>query len=503
MNLAIHWPLWMAPPALGALLVWLGPHARARALATGTTTLTLGLALLAPMTGPRVDVSTTSALTLTSLLALSTVVASPRQSTRRSHLVALLLTQGATLGLFLATDLRWKLGLFIAMGLPWSLPFLREEPTPTSPRPWRAARLYWLLATVPPLVAMAAALLGGPAAMTPSALASPHSWRAGLCALVLLGVCTRLAMVPLHGWLPLLMARGPLVMAALWMNVLVSLQLLTRFLPSLTTTHWAFIAPTLECLGAGTAMYGALLALVQVDLRRMLAFLVVSQSGMLLAGAATGTQAGLDATWLQGLAASIAFCGLELVTRALEARTGTTDMRRLGGLTSRAPRMAALFLLLCLAGLGLPGTLAFTSEDLLLRGTLGLHPWRTLPLLPALALNAITLLRAFHRTFLGPLPEARGAAPLPLQDLLPRERWTLTALVLVLALTGLGPSLPRRRPLPSRAVSPSTQATGCHRTDLEPSRSPLPAWTPSSASPKPLAASPRASSPAPSPSPSS
>ncbi|MFY1832380.1 proton-conducting transporter membrane subunit [Myxococcus fulvus] len=461
MNPTLHWPLWMAPSALGALFVWLVPHPHARSLATGTTALTLGLALLVPMTGPRVDASTTTALILTSLLALCTVIASPRPSTSRNNLVALLLTQGAALGLLLATDPRWKLGLFIAMGLPWSLPFLREEPTTTSLRPWRATRLYWLLATVPPLVALTMALLSA----TPSALAAPHTWRAGLCALVLLGVCTRLAVAPLHGWLPLLMTRGPLVMAALWMNVLVSLQLLTRFLPSPTTPHGAFIAPMLESLGAASALYGALLALVQVDLRRMLAFLVVSQSGMLLAGAAAGTPAGLDATWLQGLAASVAFCGLELLTRALEARTGTTDMRRLGGLTSRAPRMATLFLLLCLAGLGLPGTLAFTSEDLLLRGTLGVHPWRTLPLLPALALNAITLLRAFHRTFLGPTPEARGGAPIPLQDLLPRERWTLTALVLVLALTGLGPSLPRASPGGPRstALASGKSEHGGHR----------------------------------------
>lgn len=420
-------PLFLLPllPALGALLLIAPRHApptRSRNIATVTAGLTLCLSLGVPH-HLALDGSSTLALPFLGLLTLATMLAAPRQALGRGALVTLLLTQSAALGFFCASNLFTALLLFIAMTTLPDLHLSREDPSTGGPRPRGVVRVYLLIAGVP--LGAATLLLG------------LLGWHPTLCALLLLGTCTRMAMLPLHTWLPVWMTRSPSGSSTLWMSLIASLHLLNRWLLPLLPPEWATTTalPVLASLGAGTALYGALLAFIQRDLRRMLAFAVMSQSGLMLAGVASADPEGIHGAWLHCLAAGIAFTGLDLLVRALEARTGTTDLGHLGGLSARAPRMATLFFLLCLAAMGLPGTLAFVSEDLLLRGTLGAHPWHTLLLPPALALNAFTLLRACHRAFLGP---AR-ASPMSAQDLLPRERWMATALVLAVIVGGLAP----------------------------------------------------------------
>ncbi|NTX06524.1 proton-conducting transporter membrane subunit [Myxococcus sp. CA040A] len=451
-------------PLVGVLLLTVPrQHTLARITATGTAALTLGLAIAAlliagsetPASGVTapwlgvtwrlgVDDAGALALPLTALLTLVTIVASPRHSSGQRLLTALLITESATLGFFCARDLPLRLGFFLAMAAPLAAQLAREG------RAWRPVRAYLLAGTLPLMLAVA--LVGllswhtGVATPRDSLVRDlPHGWRMGLCTLLLVSVCARLAVVPFHSWLPVLMTRGPLCVGVLWMNLAASLQLLTQVIRPLLPEEWATVAPALGSLGAGAALYGALLALVQTDLRRMLAFLLVSQSGLLLAGVTLGGPTGLPGAWLQCLSMGLTFTGLELVVRAIEARTGTTNLDPRSGLTVRAPRMATVFLLLGLAALGFPGTLGFVSEDLLLRGTLGAHPLLALPLLPALALNAITFLRAFQRAFLG--PRRVPSTPACTEDLLPRERWTMLTLVALLCVSGLWPSVLAHPPI--------------------------------------------------------
>ncbi|QSQ11306.1 proton-conducting transporter transmembrane domain-containing protein [Myxococcus landrumensis] len=422
-------------PALGAVLL-LVPH-RAPSWSRNTATLTTALTFCLSLGWAHL-----LALPFISLLALGTVLATPRQSSRRGALATLLLTQSAAMGFFGATHLVAALLFFIAMTV---LPDLHLSHEPGSARPRGAVRVYLLIGTAP--LGVATLLLGW------------LGWSPALGALLLVGLCTRLAVVPLHTWLPVWMARSPWGSGPLWMSLAASLHLLHHWLLPLLPPEWVTdtVVPALASLGAGTALYGALLAFSQKDLRRMLAFTVMSQSGLMLTGVASTNPEGIHGAWLHCLAAGVAFTGLDLLVRSVEARTGTTDLEQLGGLTERAPRMATLFLLLCLAAMGLPGTLGFVSEDLLLRATLGAHPWHLLLLPPALALNAFTLLRACHRAFLGPTPSGRG----PLQDLLPRERWMATALVLTVIVGGLAPpALPRSlaTPEPGPPSTPLSRA---------------------------------------------
>src|SRR5690606_14266844 len=131
-------------------------------------------------------------------------------------------------------------------------------------------------------------------------------------------------------------------------------------------------------------------------------------------------QAGALLLWLS---VGLALTGLMLAAAAVEARCGRLDLKGSAGLAARTPILARAFLLLGLAGVGLPGTLGFVSEDLLFHGVLEAFPQVGVLIVVATAMNGFNVLRLYFAVFHGP----PRAAP-PVGDALPRERAALLAL---------------------------------------------------------------------------
>ncbi|WP_437933387.1 proton-conducting transporter transmembrane domain-containing protein [Sorangium sp. So ce341] len=183
----------------------------------------------------------------------------------------------------------------------------------------------------------------------------PEAWQSPLFALVGIAVLMRMAAVPFHGWLPVLLERGPLGATVLLAEMQVGVCVLLRVGAALLPAGCAEGMPILAVLGLVSALHGAVLALVQTDLRRMLGYLVASQKGLVLLGLASLSRESVRGALLQSVASSIALTGLAMVIGALEARAGTADTRALGGLVARTPRMAAFFFLLARAAIGMPG----------------------------------------------------------------------------------------------------------------------------------------------------
>lgn len=130
--------------------------------------------------------------------------------------------------------------------------------------------------------------------------------------------------------------------------------------------------------------------------------------------------------------------GLFGILRLLEVRFGENlTASRHFGLGEHAPRLAVFFAVFGLALAGLPGTLSFCSQDLLIHGTLTSHPLIGLLLPIATAMNAVSVFRLFTHLFLG----RRRTGFTLMADALPRERWILTAGVLFVVLGGLFPSV--------------------------------------------------------------
>lgn len=269
---------------------------------------------------------------------------------------------------------------------------------------------------------------------------------------LIIGLLCRFGVAPFHAWLPELAESGPLsatvLSAALPIGAVVLGEALYTVAPEMRLA--------LITLGCGSALYGAVLALAQVDLRRMVGFLLVSQAGAMLVAAASASHESLAGIALAPLAYALPAGGLLALATAIEARTGTARMDRVHGLGTPAPHMAAAFLVLGFALVGFPGSLGFVAEDLMLQGVLGLHPIVGALLLLATAVNAVTIFRCFQRVFLGPLPHQIGLAAMP--DLITRERLLLVLLVVLVVTTGCLPSpLLRNVALADPTSSPSSQ----------------------------------------------
>jgi NADH-quinone oxidoreductase subunit M len=250
----------------------------------------------------------------------------------------------------------------------------------------------------------------------------------------------RMGMVPLHSWLPAALEHGSLVSIAFLVSLRTGLYLLARFVipafPELTESAM----PLLTTLALCSAMYGAVAALGQYDLRRMVGFLIVSQSGIMLIGLVLGDAHAAAGTLLYWLGFTVATMGLVLMIASLRARTGTSDMRELGGVVRRVPHLSAHFFLFGLATIAVPGTLAFPAEDMLIHGALEAHPMLTIVMVVAMVLNAVTVVKAFAHTFLGQ-PSHKSMVLGALEDLLPRERAASVALLVALICGGLYPQI--------------------------------------------------------------
>ncbi len=167
-------------------------------------------------------------------------------------------------------------------------------------------------------------------------------------------------------------------------------------------------------------------------------FLRSSQSACILAGLESRTAEGITGALVHWFVVTVSTMGLFGILRLLEVRFGEnlTASRHLG-LAEHAPRLAVFFAVFGLALVGLPGTLSFCSQDLLIHGTLASHPLTGLLLPIATAMNAVSVFRLFTRLFLG----KRRTGFTLMADALPRERWILTAGVLFVVLGGLFPSV--------------------------------------------------------------
>src|SRR6185312_12320476 len=160
--------------------------------------------------------------------------------------------------------------------------------------------------------------------------------------------------------------------------------------------------PALAWFAMATALYVAIRALTENSPRRLLSFLALSQSACILAGLESRTSEGIAGALVHWFVVTISTTGLFGILRLLEVRFGEnlTASHHLG-LAGHAPRLAVFFAVFGLALVGLPGTLSFCSQDLLIHGTLMSHPVTGVVLPIATAMNAVSIFRLFTRLFLG------------------------------------------------------------------------------------------------------
>jgi len=256
--------------------------------------------------------------------------------------------------------------------------------------------------------------------------------------LLLVGFGVKAPLFPLHTWLPLIAMEGPAAVAALLTGLKLGVYGLIRFAVPLAPTaaqelHWL-----LAGLGVVAILFGAVAALAQTNLRRMLGYASLSHVGLVVLGIATFSLPGIQGAVFQLLNFTLAAGGLFLLTSHLHHRTGSSDIAGLGGAARTMPLLASLFLFFGLAGMGIPGTSGFPAELLILVAAFDSHAGAGLAALGGVVLGAACFLNLYRGVFLGAptRPEVREA-----EDLVPRERWLALLFAVLLLVFGFFPSL--------------------------------------------------------------
>jgi NADH-quinone oxidoreductase subunit M len=249
-------------------------------------------------------------------------------------------------------------------------------------------------------------------------------------------VVLRKGLFPVQAWVTDAAEGGSAIPTALLWNGHFGAMLVAKVIGPLFRDAERGLVPVLSYLALATALYAAIRTLTENAPRRLLALVALSQSACILAGLESRTAEGVTGALTHWVVVTVSTMSLFGVLRLLEVRFGENlSASRHLGLAEHAPRLAVFFAAFGLALVGLPGTLSFCSQDLLIHGTLETHPWTGLLLPVATAINAVSIFRLFARLFLGKRRTGFTVAA----DALPRERWILTAALVFVVLGGLYP----------------------------------------------------------------
>jgi len=220
--------------------------------------------------------------------------------------------------------------------------------------------------------------------------------------LLFYGLAVRIPLFPLHGWLPLAVEHGtiavaPILLLGLKTGIYGILRFVYPLLPD-AVMEWQTFLLVLAVVGI---LYAALLAMMQDNLRRLLAYAVISHTGIVMIGLLSLHPLAFQGSTLLTINFGLAIAGLFFMTGLIFQRTGTTRLTQLGGLFDHMPVVAIAFLIAGLAIVGMPGTPGFDAAHLVMEGSI--ESFGTLVTIGAALGNVMAagfLLWAFQRVFL-------------------------------------------------------------------------------------------------------
>ena len=225
--------------------------------------------------------------------------------------------------------------------------------------------------------------------------------------LLFYGLAVRTPLFPLHGWLPNMAQYGTIAIApTLLLGVKVGIYGMVRFMLPLTPDAVVTWQPYVVAFAATGVFFTAVLAMLQTNLRRLLAFAVVSHTSLIVIGLFTLHPLGIQGALLLAVNFGFAVTVLLLMVAFVYKRTQTAELAELGGLFERIPFIAIAFLIGGFSIVGMPGTPGFDAAHLVLEAAI--EQFGALPTVAAALGNVAAagfLLWAFQRAFLAPLPD--------------------------------------------------------------------------------------------------
>jgi NADH-quinone oxidoreductase subunit M len=196
----------------------------------------------------------------------------------------------------------------------------------------------------------------------------------------------------------------------------------------------AFLAPTISALAIVGIVYGALVAMVQPDLKKLVAYSSVSHLGFIVLGIFSFNTQGVEGAVYQMLNHGVSTGALFLLVGMIYERRHTRLISEFGGLANRMPVYAAVFLFVTLSSIGLPGLNGFVGEFLVLLGTFGVSPVHAALAATGVILSAVYMLWMFQRVVWGEVSNPQNAT---LADINGRELLTMIPLLILIVWMGV------------------------------------------------------------------
>ena len=250
----------------------------------------------------------------------------------------------------------------------------------------------------------------------------------------------KVPLFPFHTWLPDAHVQAPTAGSVILAGVLLKMGTygLLRFSFPLFPEAAAYFAPWLALLAVIGIIYGALVAMVQPDMKKLVAYSSVSHLGFVVLGICAMNAQGVQGALYQMLAHGVSTGGLFLIVGMLSDRRHTRLISEYGGLKAVVPRLSAAFLIITLASIGLPGLNGFVGEFLILLGAFRWDPRFVVVAGLGVILSAVYMLWMFQRVYYG---EVHHAENVTLPDLLPREWASVIPLCAIALVMGVFPTL--------------------------------------------------------------
>ncbi|SEH89805.1 NADH dehydrogenase subunit M [Mycolicibacterium rutilum] len=242
---------------------------------------------------------------------------------------------------------------------------------------------------------------------------------------------------PFHRWLPDAAVEATPASAVLMMAVMdkVGTFGMLRYCLQLFPDASQYFQPLVVTLAVVGIVYGAIVAIGQTDVMRLIAYTSISHFGFIILGIFVMTSQGQSGSTLYMVNHGLSTAALFLIAGFLVSRRGTRLINAYGGVQKVAPVLAGTFLVAGLATLSLPGLAPFISEFLVLIGTFTRYPVLAVFAATALVLSAIYILWMYQRMMTGPVTDGNDRVP----DLLPRELVVVAPLIALLLVLGVYP----------------------------------------------------------------
>lgn len=286
-----------------------------------------------------------------------------------------------------------------------------------------------------------------------------------------LAFAIKVPLFPLHTWLPDAHTEAPTAGSVILAGVMLKMGTygLIRFGLFLFPEASDWFGPVLLTLGTVGIIYGALTAVVQKDLKRLVAYSSVAHLGFIIIGTYSLTNQGISGGVLQMINHGLSTGALFLLVGWVYERRHTREISQLKGLQKVAPVFAGVFTIVMLSSIGVPGLNGFVGEFMILIGTFLTARWWSVVAATGVILAALYMLWAYQRTFHGEPDEENRVH---MHDLTYRERFAIAPLVVMIVFIGVYPKpfLDRIDPSVKALIAHLEERTGKHEPSVAKNR---------------------------------